>query len=190
MGQVLKRMMEIGSPSKSALKRIYCSDQSLTMSQIYAEAATACANGDVAFIGVDFADLVIRGETTSGAMEDVYRNFAILAKHVGVPILLLAQLNDKYVGGIPQVNHLRWSRMAEALAALIILIYNPGRIMVDQGEGSRTNWLDVVPGRGYLLCGKSRFGTKQGALGAIQVAWDGAASWGDKSLGWFQKPGG
>jgi hypothetical protein len=73
--------------------------------------------------------------------------------------------------------------MADALSALILLIYNPNRIFVDLGTDAR---LPVLDGRGYLIVGKSRFGlAHEEGLGAVQIEWDGKAAWGNESLGWF-----
>ncbi len=190
MGQILNRFMEIGisklkvADRKEVMGRIIITDHALTISEIDAEASRKCRSQDISMIGIDFADMTVRGENSAAAMEEVYRTCALLAKRTGVPVVLLAQLNDKYVGGMPQVNHLRWSRMAEAYAALIFMIYNPGQLWVDQGE-SKNKTLPHVHGMGYLIIGKSRFGTAAGGIGAIMCEWDGKTSWGDAPGKWF-----
>ena len=60
---------------------------------------------------------------------------------------------------------------------MIFLIHNPGMIFV---ESTKSEWLPRVQGKGYLILGKSRFGSPRG-LGAIQIPFDGKAAWGDKT---------
>jgi archaellum biogenesis ATPase FlaH len=195
MGQIMHRFLEIGVEGKTAaerkdvLNRIITTDRSFTIDEIYAEASRRCRTDDVSMIGIDFADMMVRGENNAGVMEAIYTTTARLAKELKVPIILLAQLNDKYIGGIPQVNHIRWSRMAEAVARLILLIYNPSQLWADQGQDKKNNPLPTDSGRGYLIVGKSSFGTTMGGIGAIAIDWDGKTAWGDKSTGWFSLKG-
>jgi len=77
---------------------------------------------------------------------------------------------------------LRWSGLAEAMGALIILIYNPNQTFATQ---TKDDSLPTVSGRAYLLAAKSRFGFKEGNPGAIQVDFDGKTSWGRESYGYF-----
>jgi len=195
MGQILNRFLEINVPGKNAterkevLSRIYATDRPFTIDEIYAETSRRCRTDNISLVGIDFADLMVRGENSAAGMEAIYTTCARLAKEVRVPIILLCQLSEKYVGGMPHVNHIRWSRMADAVARLIILIYNPNQIYVDQGQGKASS-LPTTPDRGFLIIGKSSFGTAMGGIGAIQVAWDGKTSWGDKGLGWFNLSGG
>lgn len=178
MGQLLLRLIEIENLNIQERSLILSSDDPMTPEEIYSTAVQYCMTEELDLIGVDFADLLLRGESRSGAMENVYRTMAQLAKVTRVPVILLAQLNENYRGGIPKVNHLRWSRLAEALGALIILIYNPEQLWADIGIDKR---LEIVAGAGYLIVGKSRFGFgKQPGVFAVQVPWDGKAAWGDE----------
>lgn len=186
LGQLLARFIQVGAPTKEVHSRIHASEDPLTIDEIDVVARRKCASENVSLIGIDFADMTVVGEKNSAAMEMVYVKCALLAKATGVPVILLAQLNDKYVGGLPRVNHIRWSRMADAVARLILLIYNPGRIWVDQGEDRKENPLPNTPGRGYLIVGKSSFGTAHEGVGAISVDWDGRTAWGDKAHGWYE----
>ena len=188
--QVVQRLIDIEDPNKKVMKNIYISEAMMNVDAIYAEASLACSSeGDVGLIVIDFADLIIQGESNTGNMEHVYRTTKWLAKQSGVPVLLIAQLNEGYTGGPPKINHLRWSRLAEGLGDLILLIYNPNRVIADHGSGK--SWLPTnVPDMGYIIVGKSKFGTKQGGVGAIQLNWDGRAAWGDKECNWFYPDGG
>lgn len=185
--QIAKRQLEIEASSEKTRSYILVSEAMLNIDQIYARASSKASEEDIYLIVIDFADMVIKGESGTSSMEYVYRTCKALAKNTGVPVMLLAQLNEKYTGGIPKVNHLRWSRLAEALSDLILLIYNPDQLWADVGSDTR---LSAVEGAGYIIVGKSKFGLNTEeenvyGIGAIQVAWDGKASWGDRALGWF-----
>jgi replicative DNA helicase len=111
-------------------------------------------------------------------MAQVYLTLARAAKITGVPFILLSQLSRSYTGGMPEITHLRYTGMAEALSALILLLYNPSAIFVSQSSGGA---LPRQAGKGYIIVGKSRYGHKYPGHGrfAIQCDWDGAAGWGD-----------
>jgi hypothetical protein len=82
------------------------------------------------------------------------------------------------------VNHIRYSGMAEHAASVIWLIVNPDKLAVDMGADNDSG-LPYVPGMGYLKLGKSRFGSNEGGLGAVQIEWkDDKGRWGDESFGW------
>jgi len=68
------------------------------------------------------------------------------------------------------------------MSALILLIYNPNNVFADFRSDDT---LVAQDGIGYIIVGKSRFGFKKGAPGAIQVSWDGLAGWGEESLGYM-----
>jgi hypothetical protein len=67
------------------------------------------------------------------------------------------------------------------MGALILLLYNPGQTWTKLGTDER---LPIHQGRGYIIVGKSRFGYREGRVGAIEVGWDGLHSWSDQSFGW------
>lgn len=135
---------------------------------------------DLWFIGIDFAERMILGddERTEATVASVYHALSNMAKRLGVPVVLLSQLNRQYEGGLPQINQLRYSGMSEALAALVLLIYNKEAIMVAQSSGGA---LPVQKGKAYIIVGKSRYGNviQMGGRFAIQVDWNGEKGWGD-----------
>lgn len=183
--QLTQRALELSKITKDEKERILLGGSSFSVHEIYATASRVAAQEDLAMIAVDFADLLIEGEASESVMGNIYKTLALLAKKTGVPVVLISQLNrNTYSGGTPKVNHLRYSGMAEAMSALILLIYNPNNILVDNGGGKSE--LETIEGRGYLIEGKSRFGFKQGGPGAIMIEWDGAGGWGEKGLGWFK----
>lgn len=184
MSQIVHRYLAMDKTiTKEERSRILASESSYTSGEIYALASRAAATENLAAIGIDFADLMVEGEQTEAVMGVIYRSLSILAKQTGIPVILVCQLNrTTYSGGIPKINHIRYSSMAEMMASLIMLLYNPNAIVADR---SADTMLPPEEGRGYLIEGKSRFGFKKGSPIAIKLEWDGKDGWGSKSLGTF-----
>lgn len=184
-GQIARRILQVSMSelSKEQKSKVIICEEIMSADEVYADAMRLCATMNVYSIFIDFSDLLIEKEEDEQSMAYVYRKMANLAKNnsSGSPVFLLSQLNRNYVGGIPKINHLRYSSLAEAMAAMIVLIYNPNQIFATQGTDTR---LPAYPGRGYLIVGKSRFGYREGSPGAILVDFDGKTSWGRESYGW------
>lgn len=184
MSQLTHRMLDIADLKEADKERILLGDGSYNIHEIYAAASRACAQHNLCVIAIDFADQIVEGEQTEATMGIIYRTLAMLAKKTGVPVVLLSQLNrEAYLnGGIPRVHHLRYSGLAEAMAGLIILLYNPKNISMSV---SKDNPLPATSGKGYLIVGKSRYGYVHGEPGAVMVDWNGEEGWGDTTLGFF-----
>jgi len=185
-GQIARRIVQVAlKPLEPAHRRnvIIC-DKIISVDEVYTDAMRLSATEGVYHIFVDFSDMLIEGQEDEQSMAYVYRRCASLAKEnsMGAPVFLLAQLNRNYTGGVPKINHLRYSGMAEATAALILLIYNPNQIYATT---VRDPTLPPLPNSGYIINGKSRFGYREGGPGAIRVAFDGKLAWGEESLGWI-----
>jgi replicative DNA helicase len=157
----------------------------MDMYEVSAEASRKVALDGVECIIIDFADLMLHTAEEESTVALLYRSMAKLAKTAGVPVLLLSQLNRQYTerGGVPRIHNIRWSGLAEAMAALIILIYNPRQIYGAPPSSGKAD-LVVPENHAALIVGKSRFGFKQGGVGAIIVPWDGELAWGDEALTW------
>lgn len=187
MSQLVKRYIDMDKKiTTEERSRILASESAYNMSEVYAVAARTAASEKLAMIGIDFADLLVEGEQSESVMGSIYRASAVLAKQTRVPVVLLCQLSRNYTGGTPRVNHIRYSGMAEAMSSLIFLLHNPNNLLADFGKTQETS-LPAVEGRGYIIGGKARFGFTEGGPGAIQVAWDGAAGWGDTVYGGYIK---
>ena len=179
--QITQRLIETTGLTKEERGNIILSDEQMDAEDIYAYGCQLASLHDLHFIGVDFADLMVSGDEDDAKVGKIYRTMAKLAKATKVPVVLLSQLNREYVGGIPRITNLRYSGLAEAMGALIFLLYNPRQIWVKMGTDER---LPIHDGRGYIIVGKSRFGYREGGVGAIEVGWDGLHSWGDKDFGY------
>lgn len=182
MKQVKKRLLEIQEIPDEVQARFLTCEDVMNVNEVYAEASRICAREKVKAIALDFADLMATEEDTEQAVGMIYRKCATMAKRTGVPVILLSQLNRNYVSGIPRIHNIRWSGLAEAMAALIMLLYNPNQIWADQGQDKR---LPVLDNTGYIIYGKSRFGYKEGGVGAAQVPWVGENGWGEETNGWY-----
>jgi len=182
--QIVKRLVEIEDLNREERKRLLLNDDVLGPQEVYSIASRAAASFPLSVILIDFADqMVVNGEQTEAVMGSIYRQMAALAKRTGIPVFLIAQLNrSTYDGGIPRMNHIRWSGMAEASAALILLGYNPSNIYVDSKSNAI---LPSIGGVGYIIEAKSRYGYKMNGTGAVQLGWGGETGWDKKAMGWF-----
>ena len=160
--------------------KILICDGALTLSEITAEAGRVAAkHEDLHMIGIDFADMIIPEKWRRNSVDivdDIYRTLAALAKQLRVPVVVLSQLSGGYITGRPRLNHLRGSRLIEALAGMAVMLYNPHQIDINQEDDGFYVSNDV----GWFILGKSRYGFTQDGLIAVAVHWEGARGWGDE----------
>jgi replicative DNA helicase len=179
LSQVVARILTVDMEiTKEERSRILGSESAYTVGEIYAVAARAAANENLKAIIIDFADMLVEGEQSEAIMGVIYRSLAMLAKTTGVPVILICQLNrNQYEGGIPKINHIRYSGMAEMMSSLILLLHNPASTVTDVKANTI---LPFYPDKGYIIVGKARFGFKMGRPGAIQVDFKGESGWGSE----------
>jgi hypothetical protein len=192
LGQIARRMLDVETRlSPRTRARIIASEDVCSVEEVYAKAARLkAAHPDLYAIGIDFADLLVDDEQSEQVMGHIYKVLSVLAKRLRVPVIMLCQLSRRYEGGLPRMSHFRYSGLAEAMASLGLLLWNPDNLYVDMGQGKKGNPLEYVEGAAYIIVGKSRFGFKEGTVGAFSVPWDGKLGWGDKSYGWVPLLGG
>jgi len=182
-GQLVSRMMDIQPDiTKETKKMINVCDDIMGVDEVVAEASRLASVKNLGFIGIDFADLMLSEEEDEPKVGMLYRHMARMAKESHTPVILLSQLNRSHAGEEPTIHDVRWSGLAEAMAALMILIFNPNQTY--SGPPTKKSQLQRYPGYGWLIIGKSRFGYKQGSQGAIRVKWDGAQAWDDNDYMW------
>lgn len=128
---------------------------------------------------IDFAELAIDGEAGESVISSAYRKLLWEAKNLGIPIIVLSQMNRKYDGSVPSMVMVKWA--GEQLARLVLLIYNPESVLVSQADAEV---LPPFPGEAYLVVGKSTFGTIAKGLGAVRVHFRSETGWGDKAIKW------
>ena len=182
LAQVKMRFQQLdptGMKAKTRMNQILVVDQALSLSEIYAEAGRVAAEvKDLHMISVDFVNMIVPERTHRGQVEqidDIYRTLAALSKQINVPVVAVSQLNASYIGGRPRVNHLRGSRLIEALAAQVVLVYNPRQIDVNQEDETFYAGDDV----GWLILGASRYGFSDKGPIAVATEWRGEKGWGD-----------
>src|SRR4030042_302303 len=120
--EIKRRFDEIYSLSVEEQDRIQINDAIITPEEVIAKASTI---ENLGLVCIDFADLLIKGETTESAIAHIYRSFMLGAKQLRCPVVLLSQLNREHRGGIPRPNEIRYTGLAEALGAMILMLYNP-----------------------------------------------------------------
>jgi len=100
--EIAGRFREIEKLPESVENRILLDDLPVTPEEAINKASTI---EDLGLMIIDFADLMIKGETNESAMSHIYRVLALDAKKLKVPIILLSQLNREYKGGTPRPRH-------------------------------------------------------------------------------------
>jgi hypothetical protein len=180
--EIAGRFREISKMSKEVEARILLDDMPVTPEEAINKASTIDSLG---LMIIDFADLMIRGETDESSMAHIYRTLALGAKALGIPLILLSQLSYKYDGGIPRVHHLRYTSLAKALAWMIIMIYNPNTDYYDEKD---VTVLPAIENRSYVIVWKVRGGFRKHlgeSPGAIQIPFRGDKGWSDNVGRWF-----
>lgn len=178
--ELATRMDEVEQLSKDEQSRILLCETPLNADAIINKAATI---EDLGLICVDFADLVVE-EDTENAYAKMYRTFMFGAKQLHVPIIVLVQLL-KNKSGLPRPIHLRYTKMAEAFAWMILMLYDPSK---DWDNDEKQQILPVRAGAAYILCWKVRGGFRQHkdeAPGAIQLPFSGERGWSLDKSRWF-----
>lgn len=179
--EIRKRADEIVEFTQDELERWIICDEPYTAEQIINKAATI---DNLGFIGIDFADMMIIGESNESKYTELYKSLALGAKSLRVPIMLLAQFSGSYTGGVPKPEHFRWTRLAEALAWEIWTIWNPDKDYFADDE----DLLPAVEGKSYICVWKIRGGYRlhmEDNPGAIQIPYKNDLGWHPTTSKWF-----
>lgn len=179
--QIAWRTVQVsGLPKEYHKNIIICDDRSVTAENVAADASSLIKSEDLYMIGVDYTNLMVNDEDVSQVTSLFAKLQTLALKGGGPPVWAFTQLSGQ--GGIPRVNNLRWSRMIEAFAGQIFLLYNPQ--MYGEVDNGSTASIRYQEGRAYIIEGKSKFGYRRGGPGYITVDWDGEKGWGDQSYSW------
>lgn len=184
LSQVVARILTVDlDTTKEERSRMLGSESAYTVGEIYAVAARTAANENLKAIIIDFADMLVEGEQSEAVMGVIYRSLAVLAKTTGVPVILICQFSRKQdATGIPKINWIRYSGMAEMMSSLILMLYNPSVTVADVSANAV---LPFYTDKAYIIVGKSRFGFKKGKPGAVQVDFKGETGWGNFGYGYW-----
>lgn len=180
------RLVEVFHLEPDQLARIVVEDMPMSPAETVSKAATVEKLG---LVLVDFADLLIDGETSESAMANIYRTYMLGAKALRCPIAVLCQLSRNYTGGIPRPQHIRYTSLAEALAWAIIMLYNPNTNWYPADDDPDDEIMPRIPDYGYIIGWKFRGGFrvhKDDSPGAIQLPFKGGNGWHPFDSGkWF-----
>lgn len=175
-GQIVGRMLQVERLSKADRKLIYLCD---TVEGVDDLCTLISKLENVSLVVIDFAELVIDGESGESVISAMYRRLLWTAKNLGIPIIVLSQMNRKYDGSVPMMSMVKWA--GEQLARLVLLIYNTESVLVSPADAEI---LPPFPGEIYLVVGKTTFGKKHRGNGAIRIPFYDQTGWGDKSVKW------
>jgi Replicative DNA helicase len=137
------------------------------------------AKDNIGLVGIDFVDFLVQDVMDEQKMTHCYLTCATLAKQLSIPVILLSQLNGYYQGGLPRPIHLRFTRMAEALSWMVLMLYNPAQDYFEKKDAG----LPITIGKAYIIAWLIRGGFPnhlEDSPGAIQISWSGKTGWMDR----------
>lgn len=144
---------------------------------------------NLGLICIDFSDLMVEKDTTESEMAYIYRTLMKGAKTLHVPILLLCQLTYRDKMGIPRPSWLRYSSMAENLAWMILMLYDPAHSWQDiDDKQTKEDILPLIDDHAYILCWKCRGGFRKhldDSPGAICVRYKRSKGWHPSEGKWY-----
>lgn len=169
MGGDLKGNVELNRRFDDELERIrklpiWIDDtDTLTSALVHYRTALVHALEGVVLLVVDFVELVV-GENSEGEelrISGIFKAGKTMAKALGIPVILLSQLNrevDKTENKLPQLRHIRYGGSGEATGDSVWFVYDP-YLYVEMGD-------NVIPPEGmrvakdvwYLIIEKQRYG--------------------------------
>ncbi len=140
------------------------------------------AFGKVVLVITDFAELIHdKGDSIENRVATVFINAKALAKRLRCTVILLSQLSRSVEASgtrVPSMRHLRYSGMAEAVADMILLIYNPNAYIESGIKITNHPDMPPMPDTSYLILAKNR----EGPVGFMPMGWIGRyARWFDLS---------
>jgi len=173
--EIAMRFKEVGGKGKYTT-RIQINCDPMTVDEIINDASQI---EDLGLIVIDFADLMIRGETTDASMGEIYTKCAIGAKQLNCPVILLSQYSRRYEGGIPRPYFIRYTSLAEILGWMIICLWNPHRSFYEKDAEALASF-PLRTDEAAAFVWKIRGGFRQHPMdspGAIIHQFSGKAGW-------------
>lgn len=173
--EILGRYNESGKLDEDDAARIEINCDAMKIHDIFADASGV---ENLGLIMIDFIDMLIEGEATTGKYSEIYLACHYGAKQLHVPVVLFAQFIKSYQGGIPRPFHIAWTNMSKILAWEQLMLYRPAE---DTNAEKDAKLLPVISDVGYLIAWKIRGGFRKhpdDAPGAIQLPFDGVKGWG------------
>jgi len=171
--------------TKDEQKRFYLGEHKTTPEEIVNRASTI---KNLGLVIADYADYLVPGVVDESRMAHVYRTFSEGSKELGIPFVLIAQLN-RQMYDIPRPYHLRYSSMAEAMSSMIIMCHNPLMGYRDQDlfkkkKNEEKEVLTTAPGIAWILFWKCKGGFRvypeKGPI-AVAVDYKPSTGWGKQT---------
>lgn len=138
--------------------------------------------GAIRLIIIDFLELIIEDDQPDNKVQMVgtgYVRSKILAKRYNCPVIAishLARAAEKTQTKVPSMSHLMYSRMAEGLSDVVLLIYNPQYYQTTGKPIQTPAIMPATPGTAYLIVDKNRWGP----TGVKAMGWEGEITrWSD-----------
>ena len=182
--EIVGKYRESGKMNEEDESRIEMNCDALGIHDIFADAAGI---DDLGLIMIDFIDMLIPGEATTGKYSEVYLACHYGAKQLHVPVVLFSQFIKSYQGGVPRPYHLAWTNMSKILAWVQLMLYRPAEDYYAEDDNKKDKeLLPIIPDVGYIIAWKIRGGFRQHEFespGAIQLPFDGKMGWGIMSDG-------
>lgn len=178
--QIAHRASEVMKMPKAASSNISIVDYPVGLDDIVKVTNDMVRNNSIKLVVIDFAELIIEGDTDSNSesyMSTVYRTLAKLAKRLQIKIVLLAQMNRANYTNLG-LGGIRYTGAAEQMAALILFLMNPSHTY--SGVQNNTSLVALEPGHAGIVVAKSRFGFKMGGPIVIEIKWT-EKGWDDKA---------
>jgi Mrp family chromosome partitioning ATPase len=175
-------ILDSHKPTEEEQQRLFICERPMSGEEII-QACTTIPN--LGLVCIDFADLAVPGEVNEGSMSLLYKTLALGAKELGCAIILFAQLNGS--NGIPKPSNLRWTRLSEAFAWMVIMLYDPASDWTVD-EADKEDALTVIDNSAYIIVWKVRGGFRlhrNDAPGAICVPFSGRYGWHLTKSKWF-----
>lgn len=162
------RMSEIeGKLTEEQALRILIFDEPVSADRVVNISSTI---DDLGLVIVDFADYLCQGELSESNMTQAFMSLAKGTKLLRTPIMLLAQPNRSYQGGVPRMSQVYMTSAAEKATWMFLSIYNPH--LTNFYEDPDQMRLPLRPGRAMIVCWKCRGGFRKHpkeAPGAIEM---------------------
>jgi DnaB-like helicase C terminal domain len=180
LSEIAGRFREVDHLKPDEEERILLCELPVNPDEVISTSSTV---ENLGLIVVDFADLMIHGDSSESAYGNLYRTLMLGAKALHCPIILLAQL-VKYQNSIPKPSHLRYTKLAEALGWMIGMLYDPANDWNNEEECE----LPIVNGHAYIIIWKVRGGFRKhlnDAPGAICIPFRGDKGWHPTKSKWY-----
>ncbi len=113
-----------------------CDQASITIPEIRALSSSALTRGGLTVVGIDYLQLLSSAAGSRGAKQneatrigEISRDVKLMAKDLGLPVVLLSQLNrevEHRSGGRPQLSDLRDSGAVEQDADVVVFVHRRG----------------------------------------------------------------